>query len=441
MSQNTINNIPDISYQLVFCFLAFKELPRIAQCSKEWKRIVIIPSFLNMFPKQQMKFSNQIIKSLSLSPFRQIIHQIIPQSLDFLPINETFILIHFNHIVSLELSICWQILVKDLEFDITPVFQALAPRLQQLRVKIDKWIGDTPPLSFYHFQNALSLLTSLTHLSLFSFVIVNIFNNLRFLSQMTHLQMFSSNCIDQQVYTGQLVDHFLHCPNLTHLNLPYFFRDKTIDKLSELCSGLQHSKLKHLGCFHEIPQNQQHLCLESLSKMRNLESIHIAPLVSIVPNNIPILLGRWIHWLEVHDAKLDERDLNSIQSLTHLKTFRIIFRYAQNEIPIMRSLILCLSSSLEKIWVESAHATFGISFKSLSKFIHLKAIQMINIHGLLGEGSEGHLDLLKCKQLNEILIDKCDFTQDMLHPKMQEAFILPSKEFPLLKKCSIVKHD
>jgi hypothetical protein len=98
-------HIPDISYHLIFCFLSLKELTCIAQCNKEFTRLVTESSFLNMFHFQGvLNINRQMqIQSASQSPLRSVIVNI---KMDIY-LDETMEFSHFNRLESLDLKIHW----------------------------------------------------------------------------------------------------------------------------------------------------------------------------------------------------------------------------------------------------------------------------------------------------------------------------------------------
>jgi hypothetical protein len=83
-SQKQQYHVHDISYHLVFCFLTLKELAVIVQCSREFRRLVTMQSFISMYSsKEIIKLNiNQSLNSLAKSPFRFFVYNI---SLQYFP--------------------------------------------------------------------------------------------------------------------------------------------------------------------------------------------------------------------------------------------------------------------------------------------------------------------------------------------------------------------
>jgi hypothetical protein len=258
---NYFTKTPDISYHLIFCFLSLEELCLIAQCSKEWKRLVTAPSFLNMFPNE---YEFQCTNGSSIDYVTRSIEYITNEykiqnayNSSFCPLIHgirikqrhcnwmmTSCLVYFHRLVSLHLKIDW---CQDNENKISHVFEALGSRLRELNIKIYGF--NNKAAQFYLFQNALSHLTQLNSFTLRSYN--KIMTNLSFLSHMKDLQLFSCDCIHCGVITNQdLINHLLTLDNLTTLYLDDIHKDQ--DLIHGLFTMKNLNQLYLTGEFFEV---------------------------------------------------------------------------------------------------------------------------------------------------------------------------------------------
>jgi hypothetical protein len=221
------------------------------------------PSFLNMFHHDDIFEieDEQQIELLSQSPFCNVIHNVKMHSYVDCPLGSTIYLIPFRHLQSLDFVVNWNAPENE-NFDITPVFQALGPKLQNFQLKMHKSVNDVnqlkpPKVSLCHFQNALSLLTSLTSLT---FMSRNpfIFTNISFLSHMKKLQSFNCNCIGNYAEIARkyanlkdTIDQLSLLPDLTYLYLDEWQQNISI-YLKEISKQLENSQINHLGLFDKI---------------------------------------------------------------------------------------------------------------------------------------------------------------------------------------------
>jgi Leucine-rich repeat (LRR) protein len=427
--------IPDISYHLAFCFLSLKELTRIAQCCREWKRIVTETSFLNMFHYSgTLRLAKKRrIQYASKSQFRHVIRNI---NLDTI-FNSALHLIQFRRLESLILRLEWNFVLDTIEFDITPVFQALGPRLSHLTIQIFsscQW-SYSPPF-FLQLQQALSLLTSLTSLNLFnSRIAQRSFNDISFLTQMTQLKSLS--CDD--IYTGSTQDficQFMHLPNLNHLILGETWHHRhsssefTLPNLRAICLLFGKNKLKHFGKFRDLPHSLHDGCEQLLNTMSHLETIDI----SVSHCKIPTLLGKWIHHLEIEDRTFRDDDVRDIVGLYQLKSLRLISCYIFSS--QLNYMIDELASRLEFIHIVGMIQSRNfISFQSISNCKKLKSFEFTNL------SAENRFDfslITKCKELETIRMRYCNIIKTYdLSEHMQEALKIPSNVFPKLKLVEI----
>jgi hypothetical protein len=427
MSQKSI---PDISYQLVFCFLPLRNIPIIAQCSKEFKRIVTEPFFFNLFPRHEMvvfKHKSSFVNASS-STFRQMIHQI---RLFFRNLKCNRFLIHFNHLESLDMTIDWYTV-----FDFTPVFQALGSRLLELKVESvfpNLIVSGDDSSTFFNFQSALSFLTLLKILNLSNFIYEKI-SDLSFLSHMKQLKSFKCDCIHPRPFTIQtLVENLSKCSELTDLVL---FKNQywpDLNHLANLFNALEKTKLIHFGWFCNITQDQQYKLAEILNHFSYLQTIGIELESAILfddidDTNIPISLGKWIRHLKISFRECSDQDVIDIISLPHLISLEL------NKCKIyslqMKNLIDGLSPRLTDLSVSSPNNSVyscEISFNSLSRCVKLKSLNLSKIKGLKDE--EFHL-LSNCKELESITIQS-------LHDN-QITLTIPSNRFPMLKTVILV---
>jgi hypothetical protein len=428
--------IPDISYHLIFCFLSLRELTIIAQCNREWNRLVTTPSFVNMFRHQDvLEFANEdSLISASQSPFRNMIHamRINYESKQ----NSTILhLIHFPRLVFLDLILRFKI--DEQYTKITPIFDVLAPRLHVLKVitKAHSIYQYWTSHSFDEFQHALSLLTSLQSLTLTEHNECNIFKHFSFLSSMKQLTTFSCDSIHYLTNHEELLNNIFLCSKLSFLDLGYYFEYGDSDaKTKEFCRLFKKSKLKHIGTFSFDDRFMNHSMI--VNEMSFLQTIGVTlDSQSSISSCSPF--SKWIRQIEINDILFSDEDVNSVIALTNLKSLDLIrCSIGKNQ---LEALIHGISQRLETLCIKTGHFIVEISLPCLSQIIHLKSLKLKNI--FIEDLRKFEL-LYKCKQLEMISISyhsdlKDSFGFRIDGSNMREAFKIPCKLLPMLKVIEI----
>jgi hypothetical protein len=383
------------------------------QCCKEWKRIVKEKSFLCMYRHDGVfEIKNRFHFP---SPVRHLIRK--------LKLNDPFIFqfytnnhqeFTFSRIDSIE---C----ITNVDLDASSLFRSLAPKLLQLKVVSEVYSINT----LVHFPNSLSILTSLTSLDISVYGRAKI-ENLSFLYHMKQLKIFL--CDIYQTPAREIVRHLITLPNLRSVEFTTGLEKyQKLYYLKEICSESEKLKLTHFGWLQNIPDEQYVECLHLLNKLKYLETIDIC--VDI--NQIPILLGKWIHELYIRLRPFISQDVIDIISLPHLKSLTLsgcrIDDYQ------MIHLIHGLSPILEDLKIivfgESSN-NCELRISSLSHCMKLKTLELKNI--LIIDLPDFHL-LSNCQHLECIKLTKMNISQDLLSEKIQKALSIPSAVFPMLK--------
>jgi hypothetical protein len=404
--------IPDISYHLIFCFLSLKELPLVARCSKEWKRIVTESSFLRMFCcNDELKLDHRyIIQQARNSPFYKVIRKLKLCAVKNFGI--TFSLIQFSQLVSLE----FKVLIEKSNFDITPVFQALAPRLHHLKVRFFKYSNEASLVSFFHFQKALDLLTCLKSLT-FIGDSRGLFTDMSFLSHMKELERFQCDFFIMNS-TDYLIRLLSCLPNLNHLNLYYlYYYSESLARFQNLITSLGNSKLKHIGHFANIPQHEELQCFNILDQMKHLETIDFE---LYFYSTIPTSFGKWIQHLKIQDKIISAEDVCAIIHLPHLKSLDIENRWQENNLKI-EHLICGLSTRLENLKIDANHGCCGISFKTFNHCTNLKQLTLKNFYRMESDWFIND-ELLQCAQLESITLQSCGMFSESFIARMKNNF-------------------
>jgi hypothetical protein len=357
-----------------------------------------------------------------------------------LPRSSTNYLVHFDHLVSLELEIT----PEYNDFNFGPVFDALGNRLRELKVKCINVISNRYPFVFHNLQTHLGCLSLLTTLTLSTDHCKPI-DNLSFLSHMKYLQSFCCDCMDEEkVIAEDLAQNLCACTDLCHLDLGYFFFFNPVDQLQTLYKGLQNSKLTHLGSFEIIGKDAEHGCAQILNQFIHLKTIGIKldyfADLNIIPSNK--IMGQWIRDLEIRTCEsLVTQDVHNIVCFSNLKSIKITDCHIHME--DMQILISGLSSKLEGFDVcsESVDDCY-ISFKCLSSCKKLKNLHLKNISGL--KDNQFYSLLVSCNLLESIEIKYADWwflhrfpsmsNMNSLSMDVQNALRIPSPILPMLKE-------
>jgi hypothetical protein len=382
--------IPDITFQLIFCFLPLRELPHIARCCKQWNRLVTAQSFINMFQhKDTVCFGDDIIQNSVAGSFHGIIRKI--ALMTFSTTFSTVKLLPFNRIVSLEFTMNYGVdNYRGLEGNFETLFKALGPRLCELKV------------SFYYLNE--------------------LFNDL-------------------PLEVQKLIDSLVLLPELKRLVFKCLFNSKHfLDRLDKLCKGLKDSKLNHLGYFSNIPHQSIDACVQRLNQLSHLQTIGVG-LKGTFPLDLQFIsLGKWISHLSIFDRSLSHHDVNSvIIQLPHLTSITLKNCSLQHQ-EIIHELIKGLSSKLENLLLTHTNCfeSCKISFPILSKCKNLKSLVLKNI--IFPPQDEFDL-LVNCKLLETIEIEYRPYpTQAFRSPMMTQALKIPSTTFTRLTKSVIQKN-
>jgi hypothetical protein len=423
--------IPDISYHLTFCFLTLHELTLIAQCSKEWNRIVTFPFFIQMFRHNSvLKIMNQHNEKQHelKSPFHQVIREIEIEQANVSKF--LYSLMHFSRLQSLDLSLIYHYAEDYCKVDFLPIFKTLGTNLIQLKLKLKNSYFSMSKQPFQNFHDTLRYLTCLKSLNL-SFI-----NNLEdaeglkditFLSYMNQLEIFICDCIDVNANMNHIIDSLLSCSTLVHLKLNGCFL-ACDNRNNELCLALKNSKLKHIGTITN-GKNQDFIDSEILSQFVHLQTIDIRINNDRYVPAVPTKLGKWIRNLAVNWRHISDQDVLNMISFKQLKS--INFFATSIDLEQMKTLIDGISSQLENLILQSI---FGghieITFEIISKCSNLKTLGLNNINLKFEE-----FDLLtNCKQIESITIINCETNSPKrLSIDMKQALQLPSKIFTKLK--------
>jgi hypothetical protein len=441
-----IRYIPNISYQLVFCFLSFKELALIAQCSKEWNKLSTEPSFLNMTHHEELFIFDKEdkLKGASSSPFRGFIRNS-KLEIKYNTISKIYYLIDFPKLVSLELVFSFHF-TEYFNLDMISVFRVLGSRLRQLSIKINHVTHQSNHQLnslLRNLEQSISFLTCLEYLNMndacsHHYLMKTDFS---FLSRLKNLKTFICNFIlaMQAEYIANLTNNIKFCSNLTYLDLGPV--SGNLNFWSEICESLKHSKLTYIGKFWGIRKELEHKYVEILSTLPYLQSIGIEISTNSIHHGVPTLLGRWIRHLKIKRRILNNEDVNAIVTLSNLKSL-VMIDVDMNCIQ-MQSILEALYSRLEELnfkmpyaYGSNTYPCFDFPFESLTKCIKLKSLELCHI--ILELDLEKIAFLSNCKKLEIIKFSyPISSNDDELCKITKQTFQIPSSIFPNLKTYEI----
>jgi hypothetical protein len=276
-----MNNIPDISYHNIFCFLPLHQLVRIAQCNKELNRIVTEPSFFNMYPFDSAICPStntlELIKCTTPGPFIHLVKQLYFS--DYCPSDDYE----------------WFFPAAKLN-KILPIFT----RLKYLYIYVQK----AYMLQEICFSSS-NLIQTLEKLTL-QFVQFHIDDN-----------------DDDNAFIHQIIHQVRLFINLKELDLKSFFTgDMTVYTLENLCAlSIATPKLSKLTQLENIHESKHEECAKLLSRLPQGLSL------SYCINNhcsVPILFRPWIQNLKIQSyTTIHPEMMNRIHQMTHLDTLSL----------------------------------------------------------------------------------------------------------------------
>jgi hypothetical protein len=262
------NHIPDISYHNIFCFLPLNELIRIAQCNKEFHRIVTAPSFFNMYPLNSAALKISHNKFWPSPPFLQIIKKI------------KFCLSSYHSIS-----------------DFNELLTSLT-RLKYLELKYAR---------------------SQTNWNDFNLSSPNIIKTLETLKMKRFSQQSEMTLSDDL----QLLDTICLLTQLKELNIPELFKESTaIHTLRRLCAQpFLTRKLSIIGKFTNVTKEDHFECSKLLSHLELKPSSKYA---LSKHEMMPIQFSPWINHLYVYYHHCtDDEIFNVFQKMRHLNSLTL----------------------------------------------------------------------------------------------------------------------
>jgi hypothetical protein len=422
--------IPDISYHLIFCFISFRKLPIIAQCCKEWNRIVTSSSFFHLY---KLKEDNNRLSDASLllrSPFRFAITHLRFEVDNLAILNQ---LSSFPRLVDLHILIEKAKYTRKHNFK--SFFQSLPKSLRVLELSGDYGCVDFPILPFFKTLPSLIQLDTLILGSIGKHKI-----DFTFLQHMKNLKVFKMPIISMMsdLQHTQLINACRSLPLLSELYTPELFhlsQKRAITNLRQLCA--QPGAPKLLETFSgrlEVAEDELDEVEYLLSQLPSLQRIDDYNLS--YNRMVPFQLSKWIDSMSAFCRHFTDVDISRLVDMKHLSSLTIgncILTTDQ-----IHNLLSGLSSQLVILRLRNDKmrpSTCTISFQLIAKCAKLQKIE------LEGHSSGLLLDdfyLLKsCTNLQNIFIWRCGFIMSDLTLGMQKELEIPSQFIPTLQKISI----
>jgi hypothetical protein len=426
---------PDISFQLIFCFLNLQELSNIAQCCKEYRRMSTSKSFINMYSntvsvvdiKQEYEWA-----SLVSSPFKNIVENVAHCCV--YP-NMISMFTQLNRLKKLDLYISTGAAFEQIgHFKPTPLL-SLCELYVAFREKPD----------FYSFLRDICLFyPKLTKLD------IEIIQrpdqlNISAICQMQHLEVLRLNFNYENFHQFHaiIIDTVRLMPALKILNVNELFcfhnsnghlPSSGLVNLRRLCEkpGAPPSLTTILHFDGDLIGNQLIECaqlLENLSSLKSIELIKIGNLSSM-----PISLAKWVTRVKIRSRNFFNFDIDALLHFNRMNSIDLI--YCSLSIYTMLSQIITFNASrLKKLGIR--HLRFEpstISFDTISRCKELETLYLENCGGLLA--SEFHL-LHQCSKLKFIRILFCHLEMNDLTIQQQKSLEIGSSVFPSLKQCTL----
>jgi hypothetical protein len=429
MEDEKQSDVPDISLQLIFCFLSLKDLPIIAQCSKRWYKIVTQNFFFKMYQHDNVSssFNESNFPSFCSSPFRQAVC-----CLSF-EINSDLEQIRFipklANLASLELEI-------DLYGDIDPSFidyqQAFNLFPQSLRIFKVKIIDFDYSL-IDMFLLSVSSITQINELSITSDYDTSNFLFIAALVNLTKLNISLDYSIEGRNSLFIALQSLSRLEELTTLDY-HFDNIEIISSLRYLCNDpCVLSSLRRIPAFTNIAIHDQLEFVRLLKKLPALEYIHY-----IITNNVDISaqLASIIECLEISDHIFTDNDVKTIISISNL------FDLSLTNCSITSTQFQCLFNAVGKqlkhLFICKLPLTpCSLLFECITNCPKLEKLFLVFniIHQI--EFAVHLYQLQKCTRLETLDITITDDDDQECCEKFKSILTLPSSIIPSLKNIVI----
>jgi hypothetical protein len=456
--QQQINNIPDISLQLIFCFLSLKELPRIAQCNKCWNRVVAGDFFLKMYQNERISIDlkkTSIFTFFCLSPFRRAVGKLIFSRK--LRVSNMRLVSLFTQLLSIELEIDFNI-ERNKSYDYSSSFILFPPSLLTLKLRIIDSSTSSSMNALTALFNAVSKLKQIRSFTLESqkpFTLESQTQLLKivdfsFLSALENLETL--NIHTDVIYAAwiSIISAIRPLPKLISLDSACVFHpDRVLSILRQLCAhpGAP-SLLKIIPVMEDIKMEEQTEFVHLLNQLPSLQFIQYqwTDGVSLSPQLCP-----FIQSLIVENLTLSDYDIESIISMSHLRRLTLYGTTITEQ--QFNHLCTRIGKNLTVLSCDLIHINFQFLFQTLSNCLQLKCLS-ISFKSTEAIACTSQLfQLRQCPLLQELEItiiavdDGDDYQNDayalqLLCEQMRSIFKLPSSLIPSLEKIEIkLKND
>jgi hypothetical protein len=325
LNENLNNDpTPNISLQLVFCFLPLKDLAVVAQCCNKWYKAVTQQAFFNMYQAGEdlfLRFNSDSFSLICKSPFRQALRFLSFDGRQTSLLNLNLIT-HLSKLNSLELNMHLQ-LEYTFMLDYSIIFSTFPSSLRKLKIFVTSGMKYKDQTT--QFIDALSSLTQIKELYLQE-LNAKVISDYSFISSLINLEILSITTypLFYKDSSDSIISSIRSLPQLTefHSDCPLNHSYQFMESLRKLCAqpGAP-TLLKHLPEFNTIKIEDQTECVHLLSQLPSLKHIHYR---SVAYHDIPNALGHLIKYLSIEGRRLSEQDIDTLISMPQLIELFII---------------------------------------------------------------------------------------------------------------------
>jgi hypothetical protein len=424
-------DIPDISLQLIFCFLYLKELPVIAQCCKRWYKLVTENFFFKLYGMTDISldFQENNFPLFCLSPFRHLLNTLIfhdqaNNNISFIP--------QFSQLRSLEFKISFNT-QQNRETDYLSTFISFPPSLRILKIYITDSFDYAAPLA--------KLLHAVSHAKqIEEFYIENDndeseIDDFTFISHLINLKKLTINCKFNLVARNSLFVVLSSLPKLTAYHSTFrFVPDGILTSLRLLLS----SSLTCLPGFVNIHIDDQlefaHL-LNQLPCLKDIEYGCTGDHPMQLPR--PHALAQRVGYLFITDRVFTDDDVDSIISMKEL--YQISFSCCSMTGMQFRRICNGIGKQLQYLRFDRIQINCHDLFEHLSKCTQLYNLELNFFIEDHVEYAMNLFQLRSCTNLKKLVIKIHDNAESSCSQLFKQALTLPCALIPSLQKIRI-KH-
>jgi hypothetical protein len=309
---------PNISLQLISCFLTLNELAVVARCSNQWYKAVTRKEFFNMYKNGEngFDFNGKNFPSFCSSPFRYIL-----RSLSFS--NKKLGIANLNFIpqlkklnsLSLELDLS---LEENIIFDYLATFRLFPRSMRKLELYVER--SDASGIWLSQLTHAMSSLVQINELHIREKYGPMYINNYSIISSLINLENLIIDRF-QLSHRDSIIAAVRSLPKLREFNVNCVIYNEIMIFLRNLCAQPGAPPfLMQIPTIAFIKDGESGECAQLLSQLPSLKHIRYDWDSNC---SVPTVLAPLVKFLDISCSEITENDIDTIISMPQLSKLTI----------------------------------------------------------------------------------------------------------------------